>query len=243
MGNTSGTNFSTINNNLDTKSITLGCLNTHCIVCGSPFQTARVGKLYCSGRCKQFGYNHKAKINGFIEARNKGISRQTVILFMDDYINYDRRQKSLRRYRDLDKKKKHWESLNQEIIYRQKLDIPISNYQWDTYAGKKLSENEEGDLYNAETELDERILDLNAKELTLEQWSFIKSLYPSLDELSFFEMVCSLSKEFLSQLTLTDTSNNSNVEYLVIKNKFINHCNLIAMGIVKFEIKEAAVAL
>jgi hypothetical protein len=111
----------------------------------------------------------------------------------------------------------------------------MSNYLFDTYVRKKLTEDEEGELYDIETVLDERLIDLAPKELSLEQWSFIKSLHPSVDNLSFFEIVCSLSKQFLSQLSLSSDEINSNSEHLLIKNKFRNHCNLIASGVIKFQ--------
>lgn len=67
-----------------------------------------------------------------------------------------------------------------------------------------------------------------------QQWSFIKSLYPSLDDLKFIEVESSLSSEFFEQLNLTSNSSVGNSEFLVIKNKFVNRCNLMAMGIVQF---------
>jgi hypothetical protein len=43
--------------NLGIKTVMPQVLNTHCIVCGVEFPRKRSGKLYCSSRCKQFGYN------------------------------------------------------------------------------------------------------------------------------------------------------------------------------------------
>ena len=47
----------------DTNSVTPPLRNTHCFICGKPFNTERFGKLYCSAKCKQFGYNHKERLN------------------------------------------------------------------------------------------------------------------------------------------------------------------------------------
>jgi len=226
------------NNNLDTGLVTINFVNTHCIVCGKGFDKGRVGKLYCSARCKQFGYNHKNEINEALEVQGKGIKHKPVIFSLEDFAKYNKLQKMLRRFRDLDKKRQSWESANQELYNRKKLDIPISNYLFDTYSSKELTQEEEGDMYSLENDIDERIIDLKPKELSLEQWSFIKSLYPSLDEISFFELVCSLSNDFLSQLTFGENSANKNFDNLLIKNKFINHCNLIAAGVIKFEANE-----
>ena len=221
-----------------TKSVTRLLSNTHCIVCGTAFQAARAGKLYCSTRCKQFGYNHKAEIYRLVGSKGEGINPNPVIFFIDDFSQYDRMQKSLRRFRDLNKKKLLWESINEELNFRQKCSLPISNFLFDSYASKKLSDKEEDDLFSCESELDERITDLNPKGLSLEQWSFLRSMHFSLDEISFFEVVCSLSSEFLSRLTLSEAVPGKLDEYAVINNRFIIHCNLIARGIIQFQKKE-----
>ena len=62
-------------------------------------------------------------------------------------------------------------------------------------------------------------------------------MYPGADDTNFFEMVCSLSREFIQQLSLDETKRQKKDEYLVIKNRYVNHCNLIASGIIKFEKK------
>jgi predicted nucleic acid-binding Zn ribbon protein len=221
----------------DTKSVTPSILNTHCIVCGSAFETARAGKLFCSPRCKQFAYNHKSEIIQALEKRDRGISPKPLTFFIDDFFRYDNMQRMLRRYRELKKKNSDWESANQELKTRNQMQVHISSYLIDSYVGKKLTEEEDSELYNAETELDDEIIELNPRELSIEQWSFIKSLHPSLDELSFFSLVSSMSKEFLNQLKLSESESKQG-GYVTIKNKFINHCNLIATGVIKFGKRE-----
>jgi hypothetical protein len=238
MDNTLVTNLVITNNTLDTNSITTKIANTNCIVCGKGFEMPRMGKLYCSSKCKQFGYNHKNEIAQALANRQQGISPRQMTFYIDDYNIYYRKNKMLKRYKELEKKQKEWDSADQNIAYRQKLNLPISDFTLGEYASKKLSENEESDLYDNEMALDERILDLNPRELSLEQWSFIKSLYPSLDELAFFEIVTSLSKQFFEQLNLRMDSNSGNKDFIVIRNKFINHCNMIATGVIQFAKKE-----
>jgi predicted nucleic acid-binding Zn ribbon protein len=227
----------TIKDNSVIKSVKAFIANTHCIVCGTAFQTARTGKMYCSSRCKQFGYNHKQRINQLISDRNRSINPSSMSFSIDEFNLYNKKQKMLRKLKELSRKKKHWESVDQEIGLRQKIGSPVSDLLWNHYISRRLSEDEDGELYEAEMELEEHLHELIAPELSIEQWSFIKSLYSSLDEISFLELVSSLSSDFFQQLTLENEEKKNEVN-LMIRNKFINHCNLIATGVIKFEKKE-----
>lgn len=226
--------------NSETNSATRIILNTHCIVCGTAFHAARMSKLYCSPRCKQFGYNHKLEISQALAFREKGISPIPLSFFIDDYTVYNKTQKLLKRFRELKKKKQNWEEANQELILKEKYGLSVSNYIWDQFTSKKLTDDDELELNEAENNLPEEILGLNLKEFSLEQWSFIKSLYPNLDDTAFFEISDSLSDNFIRQMSLNKISSDNIAEELIIKNKFINHCNLIAMGKITFNKKEKA---
>lgn len=234
MNNKSETNLATKNGRSDTNLVTTIIVNTHCIVCGKPFQVPRISKLYCSARCKQFGYNHKNEISQAIEAK-KGVGSTPMKFFIDDFNEYYDKQKILKRYKELKKKKLFWESVTEEIKQRQNLDLPVSEYLFSQHINKKFTEDEESEFYNCETVLDEKLIELNLRELSIEQWSFIKSLYPYLDEISFFELVSSLSVEFIWQLNLSENNSKAIIANLIIKNKFVNHCNLIATGVIRFE--------
>jgi hypothetical protein len=236
MGNNLDTDLVKISTTPGTKSVTTKLINTHCIVCGSGFQAARVGKLYCSPRCKQFGYNHKAEIAQLLSDKKKSINPEPAIYFLDDFTEYNKKQKMLRKLKELRRKKRQWESADQEIGIRQKIGSPVSDLLWNQYIGKRLTEDEDGELYEAEMELEEQLYELIAPELSIEQWSFIKSLYSSLDEISFLELVSSLSSDFLQQLNLDEEDKKNGIN-LMIRNKFINHCNLIVAGTIKFEKK------
>jgi hypothetical protein len=202
---------------------------------GLAFQAARVGKLYCSTRCKQFGYNHKSEISEMLVARDRGINKKAIVFFIDDYAEFDRMQKMLKRFRQLRDKRKSWISADQEMTQREKLGLSISTYLFESYAKNKLSTDEEFEVYQLEMDLDERLLELVPKELSVEEWSFIKSLQPALDNIAFFEFVCSLSKQFLAQLSLTADDKEDYSDRTLIKHKFINHCNLIGEGTIRFE--------
>ena len=220
-------------NILDTNTVTGSLRNSHCIICGTPFNTARMGKLYCSAKCKQFGYNHKEKIFQAENISGIGINAKPQTLFLEDFQFYDKRQKMLKRYKELSNKKNKWELAKDEIHNCNNSGLTAKNYTWEIFNSKKLSENEEGELYDLEMEIEEEIMPLNLREISIEQWSFIKSLYPSFDGISLCELINSFGNDFFSQLNLSPADRNTN-ENVIIKNKYVNHCNLIAEGLIKF---------
>lgn len=127
MNNELDTSPVTKGNNLDIISVTQKIANTNCIVCHKPFQVIRVGKLYCSNRCKQFGYNHKFEINQALGNQSNGISPTPITFYIDDYNSYDRKQKMIKSYQELEKKRLQWESVNQQLSCRQRLGLPADN--------------------------------------------------------------------------------------------------------------------
>ena len=139
-----------------------------------------------------------------------------------------------KRYKELDKKRREWEAIKQEIKLCETTGVSARNYTWDCYVKGKLTPEEEGEHYGISCELDEDIQDLNLKELSIEQWSFLKSQQPSLDNKAFFQFSSSLSREFMDQLKLRERDSESGIQYLTIVNKFINHCNLIGEGVIRF---------
>jgi len=195
----------------DTNTVTPFLRNSHCIICGKPFDTVRMGKLYCSAKCKQFAYHHKEEIFQPENIAGIGINAKPQTFYLNEFQFYDKRQKSLKRYNELKNKKA----------------------QWELFTSPGLTKKEISELDELENELENEIKSLNLKELSIEQLSFIKSLNPSIEGISFCELVASFSKGFFSQLNLSppDQYSNTNVN---IKNKFINHCNLIAVGVIKF---------
>jgi predicted nucleic acid-binding Zn ribbon protein len=50
------------NNNNSIALVTKSVINSHCIVCNSLFTNKRIGKLYCSNKCKQYRFNHKQQL-------------------------------------------------------------------------------------------------------------------------------------------------------------------------------------
>jgi len=219
-------------NNLVTKSVTL-IRNSHCIICGKPFPVARMGKLYCSAICKQFGFNYKEQISRMVNNAGSGINSEPSTFYLDDYLYYDNKQRMLKKYRQLKEKSEKWKNTDNEISAKQSSEVPITNFTWNLYTTGKLTEDEEFELYDLENEIEPELMELKLKELSIEQWSFIKSLNPSFDEIALCQLIASLSINFFSQLNI-ETKNAEKNELLIIKNKFINHCNLIANGQIQF---------
>ena len=226
------------NSQLDTNSVTHLLINTRCIVCGTAFPMARAGKLYCSSRCKQFGYNHRSEICQALIRRERGINPTPITFYIDDYNDYITIQRMVKRFKELDKKRKDWDAINQEIKLSENAGIPIRNYTWERYVRDKLTGEEESELYHYQCNLDEYIQELNLKELSIEQWSFIKHQHSDLDRNGFFLFSSTLSGEFMNQLKLREAGSEIDDQFFAIRNKFINHCNLIAEGIIKFVNKE-----
>ncbi len=236
MSNSSMTVAAIKNSQLDTNSVTPMLINTHCIVCGTAFPMARAGKLYCSSRCKQFGYNHKSQIFQTLTAREKGIRPTPVSFYIDDFNDYSKTQKMVKRYKELEKKRREWDVVNQEIKLCDNAGISVRNSTWDHYAREKPTEEDQSELYHYECNLEDDTKGLNLKDLSIEQWSFIKYQQPGLDRSAFFLFSSTLSREFMDQLRLGEVEIDN--QLYTIRNKFVNHCNLIAEGIIKFVVKD-----
>lgn len=222
----------------DTNTVTSSLRNSHCIICGTPFNTARVGKLYCSSKCKQLAFNHKDQLFQSKNISGIGINAKPQTFYLDEFQFYSKRQKMLKRFKELSDKQTKCELAENEIRNCDKLGIQASNFTWERFATKKLTENEEGELYEIEMEIEDELKPLNLKEISIEQWSFIKYLYPSFEGISLCELINSFGHDFFSQLNLDPANQNTNSN-VTIKNRYVNHCNLIAEGVIKFLKKPA----
>ena len=182
-------------------------------------------------------YNHKDKIKETLIKEDMGISAKPLSYSLDDFNAYNRAQKMISRHQALTKKKMEWDAAEQELRLKQEFGVQHRSHTWEIFTAGKLTDLEESELDDLDTDLYEDLLELKLRELSIEQWSFIKSLYPSLDEVSFFQIIASLSKGFMAHLNTNGFQELENNENCVIKNKFINHCNLLAGGVIKFEKK------
>jgi hypothetical protein len=220
-------------NKLVQKIVIKARRNTHCIICGNPFHIARTSKLYCSSRCKQYGYYHKENI--YTDKLDpKSTNENMLSFYLDEFSLFEKTARMIKKHRELKRKSVIKDSIDYEIYMRQKTGLNVSDLIWESYISNQLTESENEEINEIEKELHEEILSLNLREITLEQWSFIRSLYDEIDEISFYRIISSLGKEFMSELNLRPIEPKEKCENTVIKNRFIKHCNLIAEGKIKF---------
>ncbi len=210
---------------------TFSKLNTHCIVCKNPFNKARSSKLYCSGRCKQFGYNHKAEISKFKDTISSNEKPKCVKLSQVDYEAYLINFHKVKRYRELLKRNQKFMEEMKKSDIRQEMGI-IYNSENDVYMkSQELDNHEVTEMSKLKKELKELAL-LEPTYLTIEQWSFLRVLHKSLENRVFFKLISNFSKEYIKELSLSVTNEvidpKSNT-----KQKFIAHCNNLNEGIIK----------
>jgi len=75
------TNHNNSSNKLENKAIR----NTHCIACGKAFTPSRVGKLFCSARCRQYAWNHRDELKSSKENSSEGEIKEFNINKYTDY--------------------------------------------------------------------------------------------------------------------------------------------------------------
>jgi hypothetical protein len=204
-------------NNIAKDSVTvLPIKNSRCIICGSTFSRDRAGKLYCSSRCRQTAYYHKDRIALLRESHSAGINAQLLTFLIKDYKKYLHYRDKIKEYKRLQSQFRHVEEGSQawEMLY----NSPNSALTWERKAIPK------------------KIFELNIPYLSIEQWSFIKSLYPEMSPVNLIEFVCSLNRDFIDQLNSSVEGNNAKhtSNNFPIKNKYLHHLNKIVSGEVKF---------
>ena len=210
-------NICEINNNMGTNSVIIAPVkNTNCIMCGKAFIKERASKLYCSPKCRQSGYYHKDKIAAIRLSQSKGISNEQVSFSLKEYKKYNQYRDLLRKYRELESEFHHVKEGSEDWNFLYKNPCCALTYQ--------------------KAKIPKKIFGLKPPLLSIEQWSFIKSIYPDFKPVDFIELVCSLSSDFFYQLSLVDKENiiKANLKTEPIRNKYLFHLAKIANGEVKF---------
>lgn len=205
------------NDNIVSSSVTpLPIKNTHCIICGAAFTHDRAGKLYCSSRCRQSGYYHKDKILILRKSQFSGISREILTFKLKEYKQYCIYRERIINYRRLES---------------QFGNMQAGSPEWDTwYKNPNCALNWE------RKKIPKKIIDLKPIYLSVEKWSFLKSLYPKFALIDFIDFVCTLSTEFIQQLTISENERNikNTPNKFPIKNRYLYHLTKIVNGEVKF---------
>jgi hypothetical protein len=210
---------------------TFSILNTHCIVCKNPFNKARSSKLYCSGRCKQFGYNHKAELSKFKDTISSNEKHKCVKLSQVDYEAYLINFHKVKRYRELSKRNQKFIEEMKKSDIRQEMGI-MYNSENDVYMKSQELDNQEvTEMRKLKKELKDLAL-LDPCYLTIEQWSFLKIMHKNIENRVLFKLISNYSKEYIQELSLSVTNEDidpkSNTKY-----KFITHCNYLTEGAIK----------
>jgi hypothetical protein len=213
------------------NKVTFSKLNTHCIVCKKPFNRARSSKLYCSARCKQFGYNHKDELSKMRDSASINEKHKSIKLSQVDYEAYLINFQKVKRYRELLKRNQKFMEEMKKSDIRQEMGI-IYNSENDVYMkSQELDNHEVTEMSKLKKELKELAL-LEPTYLTIEQWSFLKVLHKSLDNKVLFKLISNFSKEYIKELSLSVTNEDidpkSNTKF-----KFITHCNHLTEGAIK----------
>lgn len=165
------------NNSLSKAEIARKIRNGSCAICGKAFTAPRAGKLYCSAKCKQFYYSHKKEFCS--EEHRLIMATDTVYNFsMKEYERYVSLRKMAQRYRSeaytIKRAKEKFEMFDSTTFDLYKKKLP-------TYIKK-----------------------IELPELSLEQWSFLKVLFPAVNGEYFHKLLASLSRSFFYSLNHSD---------------------------------------
>ncbi len=200
-----------------TNSVTITSIkNTNCVICGKAFKAERAAKLYCSAKCRQSAYYHKDKIAAMRVSLANGISAEIFTFSLKEYKKYNHYREELKNYK--------------------KLEADFPNVQEGSDEWNFLYNNPCCALTFKRDEIPKKIFGLKPPYLSIEQWSFIKSIYPNFNVVDFTVFVCSLSHDFINQLQSlpSDIAINKNRIIEPIRNKYLFHLAKIANREVKF---------
>jgi len=233
MSNEEVLNTVTLNNKIGKDSVSISVVKTHCIVCNSEFAKPRAGKLYCSNRCKQFGYNHKQINIPVLQPGNEQIKRTKRKFLLEDFAFYVEKYNKLKRYKELVKRNEKFKDEEKKEHVRNSLGFQRNLENAYSYHLYELDHEEIVELEILESDLNE-FKNFESPNLSIEQWCFFKSLFKNLDNESLFITISQFSKEYIQMLKLTTNIENGSNVNLTINKKFIIHCNEITDGLIRF---------
>jgi hypothetical protein len=215
------------------NSVKKSFLKTECIVCNTLFTKPRVGKMYCSNRCKQFGYNHKGsekKIN-FLNEEPKAVKKRRINI--NEYFCYREMVEQIKRFKELTRRNCRFEEEDIKIRLRENMGILQSPESIILNNVCQLREDELDELEILKDKVS-NFSNFESQNLSLEKWSFFKIMNPKLDFENLFKLICQFSSEYISQLNFIALDPDETVDNLGIKKKYIEHCNAINEGVIQF---------
>ena len=232
MNNNTVSKTANINNKSGYNKVNKSILNTQCIICKTEFLKPRSGKLYCSNRCKQFGYNHKdlknEKLTEPIQIKKNRVKK----ILIEDYFFFQQLNLKIKRFKDLAKRNQRFEEEETKINIRNSLGLLQNPETIVSHNSLELNDTEIEELESLSDEI-KGLINFEAHNLSLEQWSFFKLLYPQFDNENLFRTISQFSKDYINQLNFASISDET-ADNLTIKNKFIEHCNQITERIIRF---------
>ena len=182
------------------NSVKKSFLKTECIVCNTLFTKPRVGKMYCSNRCKQFGYNHKGsekKIN-LLNDEPKTFKKRRINI--NEYFCYREMVEQIKRFKELTRRNYRFEEEDIKIRLRENMGIPQSPESIILNNVCQLREDELDELEILKDKVS-NFANFEIQNLSLEKWSFFKIMNPKLDFENLFKLICQFSIEYISQYT------------------------------------------
>jgi hypothetical protein len=233
MSNEKVTKTVKTNNTNGKDSVFNSVLKTNCIVCNTAYLKPRVGKLYCSNRCKQFGYNHKERKLEQLPETNKEVRRTQRRFLLKDYAYFVEMNVKLKRYRELSKRFEKFKDEEKRMYLEREYGIQSDQRNAFNYYQYQLNESE---LYEFETLQDELEMykNLEPQNLTIEQWCFFKALFKKMPNENLFTIICQFSKDYIKQLNIMPMDLESTSEQINIKRNYLYLCNEITDGVIQF---------
>lgn len=216
-----------------TISVKKSVLKTQCIVCNTLFPKPRVGKMYCSNRCKQFGYNHKGLQKEITLANEEQKPFKKSRININEYLLYREMVEQIKRFKELTRRNYRFEEEDMKIRLRENMGIPQSPESIILNNVCQLKEDELDELEILKDKVS-NFSNFEIQNLSLEKWSFFKIMNPKLDFENLFKLICQFSSEYISQLNFTALDHDETVDNLRIKKKYIQHCNAISEGVIQF---------
>ncbi|WP_336516455.1 hypothetical protein [Pollutibacter soli] len=199
---------------MNNESVTIHPIkNTHCIICNKMFSNCRASKLYCSSKCRQFGYYHRAELKVIRQSQETNKTKAVIDFSLADYRDYIKIQEKVKSYQKLES---HF-----------KPATPGTD-RWQLYY-----DNPACALTFERRGIPSRLFNLKIPHLSIEQWSFIKFLYGELNKIEFIELASSLSSAFLRHLEIPEILKGSQKIDPVTVN-YLRHLEKIVCGNLRF---------
>lgn len=230
-----------MNNSLVSNSVNLSNLksnisvnNSTCIVCNNQFSKPRNGKLYCSNRCKQIGYNRKQRLIPGSDQNSLSNNQETIELSTKEYTSFLKLNTKHLRLKELARRKRISLEEEKRIDIKRELRIEPDQNSIFNYYYNELNYDDEVELQNLE-KLIPNAYSSRIYSLSLEQWSFLKILFNGLNNIKLYLVICQLSQEFINQLDIEFFNKENSKFDLSLHRKFIQHYNDLSEGKIKFK--------